>query len=97
MPRTKTEAKVIPDKVITESPSHAIRLKCLECGGDQRGEVRKCGNQECTLWPFRFGKTPFSKRGKNTSPAFKKQLSKRMKAMHAKKKKEVKKNETKEQ
>lgn len=35
----------------------AIRLKCLDCCGNQPGEVRLCPATKCVLWPFRFGKT----------------------------------------
>lgn len=34
----------------------AIRMKCLECSGGQRAEVRLCEMRECPLWPFRLGK-----------------------------------------
>ena len=80
MPRKKTEAKLIPSKVLTESPSKAIRLKCLDCQGEQRGEVRNCASDDCPLWPFRLGKNPFSKRGQHTSEENKKLRSERMKA-----------------
>lgn len=35
--------------------SSAIRLKCLDCCGNQRNEVRACGAVNCPLWPYRFG------------------------------------------
>ena len=33
----------------------AIRLRCLECCGNQRAEVRRCPDRQCPLWPFRMG------------------------------------------
>lgn len=38
--------------------SKAIRLKCLECSGDNQAEVRRCHLFMCPLWPFRFGTGP---------------------------------------
>lgn len=83
MPRKKTEAKVIPEKVITTSPSEAIRKKCLECMAGQPGEVRNCAMDDCVLWPFRFGKNPFCHRGRNAKPEFQEQRKTRMKQWHA--------------
>jgi len=82
MPRVKTEAKVIPANIITQSPSEAIRKKCLECMGEQPGEVRNCAMENCALWPFRFGKNPFCHRGSNAKPEFKEQRKQRMKKWH---------------
>jgi hypothetical protein len=36
----------------------AIRAKCLDCSGNQPGEVRECHIQGCSLWPFRNGHRP---------------------------------------
>lgn len=36
----------------------AIRAKCLDCMGYQPSEVEKCPSTACTLYPYRFGKTP---------------------------------------
>jgi hypothetical protein len=33
----------------------AVRAKCLDCCGDQPGEVRKCVAVTCPIWPFRMG------------------------------------------
>lgn len=33
----------------------AIKSFCLECMGDQVGEVRKCTAPTCWLWPYRLG------------------------------------------
>jgi hypothetical protein len=35
--------------------SSAIRLKCLDCVGDQLGEVEKCESYKCPLWGYRSG------------------------------------------
>lgn len=32
----------------------AIRLKCLDCCGNQRNEVRLCEAYHCPLWPYRL-------------------------------------------
>ena len=31
----------------------AIRLKCYDCSGGSRSEVRKCTVESCPLFPFR--------------------------------------------
>ena len=33
----------------------AIRLRCLDCCGNQQGEVKRCTAYLCPLWPFRMG------------------------------------------
>lgn len=33
----------------------AIRLKCVDCCGGNRAEVRQCLLEECSLFPYRFG------------------------------------------
>jgi hypothetical protein len=43
------------------SPLKAIRQNCLECNGTAN-EVKLCPCTSCHLWPFRFGKNPYSKR-----------------------------------
>jgi len=35
--------------------SQAIRLKCMDCAGDQRREIRECTVKTCALYPFRMG------------------------------------------
>lgn len=52
------------DKINT-SPSKAIRMKCLECANNSRKDVSVCSITTCPLFAFRFGKNPYSKRGKN--------------------------------
>ncbi|MCL4547623.1 MAG: hypothetical protein M1495_03550 [Bacteroidetes bacterium] len=41
-----------------ESPIKAIRTKCLDCTVHQPKEVRHCPVDDCTLYPYRFGKNP---------------------------------------
>ncbi|UCE55766.1 MAG: hypothetical protein JSV31_10030 [Desulfobacterales bacterium] len=36
----------------------AIREKCLECSGWSYNEIENCPCQDCSLWPFRFGRYP---------------------------------------
>ena len=38
------------------SPSENIHNYCVDCCGGQLGEVRKCEEQTCSLWPDRMGK-----------------------------------------
>lgn len=40
------------------TPMKAIRAKCLECSGNQPGEVRGCKIDDCVLYPYRFGHNP---------------------------------------
>jgi hypothetical protein len=42
-----------PDTPITKTS--AIRLKCLDCCGNQRTEVKKCTALLCPLWSYRMG------------------------------------------
>lgn len=41
------------------NPVKAIRKKCLDCCVGQIEEVRQCPIEDCSLYPFRFGKNPF--------------------------------------
>ena len=43
------------DKPTRENPLRAIRLKCLDCCGNQSAEVRECPVYLCPLWPYRMG------------------------------------------
>jgi len=43
------------------SPIKAIREKCLDCNYTA-AEVKLCPCTDCALWPFRFGKNPYTKR-----------------------------------
>ena len=48
-----TEIEALP------GPLKAIRKKCLWCMNDSAAEVSLCTlGEECTLYPYRFGKTP---------------------------------------
>lgn len=40
------------------TPIKAIRAKCLDCVGYDKGEVRKCDDKRCSLWPYRMGHNP---------------------------------------
>lgn len=34
----------------------AIKMKCLECSGNSKKEVRECVIKNCALYPFRKGR-----------------------------------------
>lgn len=38
------------------TPLRAIRLKCLDCSGHERNEVRNCQFEDCPLFSLRMGK-----------------------------------------
>lgn len=40
------------------TPLKAIKLHCLDCVCYDRNEVTKCGNVDCPLHEFRFGRNP---------------------------------------
>lgn len=44
------------------SPLRAIKEKCIDCMGGSFTFVRGCTSTKCSLYPFRLGKNPFSKR-----------------------------------
>lgn len=46
----------------TKNPVKAIRLKCLDCCCGSIKEVDLCPCKDCSLYPFRYGKNPYSKR-----------------------------------
>lgn len=48
--------------MIITSPLKAIRAKCLECSNGSAADVRNCPIEKCELYPFRFGKNPYSRR-----------------------------------
>lgn len=66
-------------------PIKAIRLKCLDCCCGQRIEVNLCPCEDCPLWPFRFGKNPYS--NKTFSDEQKAAMAERMKNHRENKKK----------
>ena len=43
------------------SPLKAIRAKCLDCAYSI-AEIKHCHCTDCSLYPFRFGKNPYTKR-----------------------------------
>lgn len=59
-PPTSTVAKEAGHQPI--SPLKAIRLKCLDCSGNQPLEVRLCCAVDCALWPFRAGRHPYTQK-----------------------------------
>lgn len=67
------------------SPIKAIRLKCLDCCCGQRVEVNLCPCEDCALWPFRFGKNPYST--KTFSDEQKAAMAERMRSHRENKKK----------
>lgn len=48
------------------SPVKAIKIKCLDCSGGSKKEVRECIIQDCSLYPFRLGKNPNRKLKRNS-------------------------------
>lgn len=54
--KTKYDSVKTPTSNLT--PLRAIRLKCLDCSGESRLEVRLCPVRRCPLWPYRLGKKP---------------------------------------
>ena len=46
------------------TPLKAIRLKCLDCTGFQRSEIKSCHITDCTLWRFRMGIHPFTEKNR---------------------------------
>ena len=48
------------------TPMKAIRAKCLDCSGGNPNEVKLCPVEKCSLYPFRLGKNPYSKRREYT-------------------------------
>jgi hypothetical protein len=47
------------------TPLKAIRRKCLDCCCGSSKEVKLCCMETCSLYPYRFGKSP---RRKGTRP-----------------------------
>jgi hypothetical protein len=45
----------------------AIRKKCLWCSNNQIKEITFCTIPDCPLYPYRFGKDPFSKKKGNVA------------------------------
>ena len=53
--RCRTLDKFLEDPTQKITRSDAIRLKCLDCNGDQPKEVRQCTSSQCPLWGYRMG------------------------------------------
>lgn len=49
-----------------QSPLKAIRANCLQCVGGSAYEVKTCTAKNCYLFPFRFGKNPYTKKREMT-------------------------------
>jgi hypothetical protein len=65
------------------SPIKAIRAFCMDCMGGsktaEQGSIAACRSKgRCPLWPFRFGKNPFSTKGDNMSEEQKQAMADRM-------------------
>lgn len=43
----------------TFTPLEAIKMKCLDCMGGMKSEVKLCPITDCPLYPYRLGKNPF--------------------------------------
>ncbi len=43
------------------TPLKSIRLKCLDCCGGSFKEVEMCPVADCSLYPYRLGKSPTRK------------------------------------
>lgn len=48
------------------NPVKAIRAFCLDCVGNSPNEVKLCPSERCALYPFRFGKNPYTAKRKLT-------------------------------
>jgi hypothetical protein len=58
-PERKQKIVEMVGEGVAQSPTAAIRAKCLDCSCGQSAEVGRCELVKCALWPFRFGKNPF--------------------------------------
>ena len=48
--------KWLKDRFTPVSRKSAIRLKCLDCTGNQSNEVKQCKAYNCPLWSYRLGR-----------------------------------------
>lgn len=39
-------------------PLRAIRMKCVDCSGGSKKEVKECRVTHCALYPYRMGRYP---------------------------------------
>ena len=44
-----------------KSPVKMIKSFCFDCCGGSQKEVYLCPSTDCSLWAYRFGKSPFLK------------------------------------
>lgn len=51
-----------------QNPIKVMRNFCLLCMGGNSAEVRRCTSPACSLFPYRFGKNPFTDRKGPVSP-----------------------------
>jgi len=59
--------KIEPNEILSQM--RAMRAKCLDCACYSSMEVDNCPSTACTLYPYRFGKTPKGfKKIKNIEP-----------------------------
>ena len=47
----------------------AIRRKCLDCCCGNAALVADCHIENCALWPYRFGSSPFKQRSPSRPPS----------------------------
>jgi len=57
-------SELINFAIKTISPLRAIRKKCLDCCGEQFLDVKTCPVLVCSLWKFRLGLHPFTKKNR---------------------------------
>jgi len=63
---------------VFEKPLDAIYEKCLDCSGNDDKELKLCACTSCSLWPFRFGNTPY-KRSRNITEEQRREVGERLK------------------
>ena len=66
------------------SPIKEIKEKCIDCCCGQKKEVEICGVPECALYPFRFGKNPFTNKTVNLTEEQKIERANRLREMRSK-------------
>jgi hypothetical protein len=55
MAKSILDAYLLAEKQPRIIRSRAMRLKCLDCMGNQQGEVPLCSSYSCPIWPYRMG------------------------------------------
>jgi len=66
------------------TPIKAIRRKCIDCCCGSSKTVEKCPVTTCSLYPYRFGKSP-ARKGRKLSPEQKEKMAKQLAKARAKK------------